>query len=135
MNALGALGPGLAVLDDEARQHLGARVGLLDGVQADELGAEPPARDADAHVAALVAARRSFMCGTRRISASTIFCEGPCEVIDVPQNSLATTGDFASSKSGFRSATQCMCTSPPITTGLRTRVDCIASSRRRRAAG
>ncbi len=41
-----------------------------------------------------------------------------CEVIEVPAISEATTGDLASSKSGLRSVTQNMCTSPPITTGL-----------------
>jgi len=54
-----------AVLDNEARQHFGARFGFLRRIQADELGRE-----------------------------------APCELIELPQNSLATTGDSGLSKSG-----------------------------------
>src|SRR5438552_2364757 len=55
-SASGFLRAGLAVLDDEARQHFGARFLLLDGIQADEVGVQAAAGDAHAHVAAAIAA-------------------------------------------------------------------------------
>ena len=57
------------------------------------------------------------------------------EVIDVLTNSVATTGERGSSKSGLRSVTQNECTSPPSTTGFAGLRWPMCSSRRRRATG
>jgi hypothetical protein len=58
-----------------------------------------------------------------------------CEVIEVPTNSDAITGEAGSSKSSLSCDTLKQCTSPPITTGFATFFDLKVSRSRSRAAG
>ena len=94
---LAALRSGLAVLDDEARQHARFGVWPLHCVERDQLGAEFPAADGGAHVAAVVAAHKLAV----RIVRQQASCCAPSIERDASRISLHTSGSTTVEPPGF----------------------------------
>jgi hypothetical protein len=77
------------------------------------------------------------MCGfspSERCALAVVSLPSPPELMDVPTNSVATTGERRSSKSAFRSHTQLLWMSPVSTTAFVSLRRAIRPSRRLRAA-